>query len=639
MPDREEFERKRAEFIKMAAEGKMPPMGEDIEKKRAELMKKMAEGKLPPKGKMPPAFKKKSIKESIGKLVKYMKKHIPVIVVALVLAQIGMIFNLIGPGLLAKITALINSGLKTGIDVDAVTRIGLFLVTLYGIGFLLSIIQAQIMASVTQKVTKRLRNEIVIKINRLPLKFFDSSTTGDVLSRVINDVDTIAQTLNQSLGNLVSDVTMLVGCLVMMFITNWIMALSSVAASLLGFALMKFIVGKTQGYFIKQQYALGAINGLVEETYTGHTVVKAYGAEKQSKAIFDKMNKGPYKNAWKSQFTSGLMPPLMAFIGNLGYVVVCIVGAILTMNSIIGFEVIVAFMLYIRLFTQPLNDFATITTNIQAASAASDRVFTFLESVEMPDESDKKVIISDVKGDVEFDHVSFGYVPGKTIIHDFSASVKAGQKIAIVGPTGAGKTTMVNLLMRFYDVDSGKICIDGTPVQELTRENVHDLFCMVLQDTWLFEGSIKENVKYSKAEATDEDVVKACKAVGLHHFIETLPDGYDTIHSENDDLSAGQKQLLTIARAMVENAPMLILDEATSSVDTRTELLIQKAMDELTKDKTSFVIAHRLSTIKNADLIIFMKDGDVVESGSHDELLKKGGYYTELYNSQFETVA
>ena len=577
--------------------------------------------------------------KAMKQLIVYLKNYLPAICLSVILAGAGTIFNLIGPGKLSDMTKLITEGLRGGIDVERVVKIAMTLAILYGLGFVFSVLQGQIMAVVTQRVSKGLRSEISKKINRLPLKYFDSTSTGDVLSRVTNDVDTIGQTLNQSLGSLVSAVTMFAGCLIMMFYTNWTMALTGVIATFTGFGFMMVIIGRSQKYFSLQQNGLGALNGHIEETYAGHTVVKAYNGEKAEKRTFGTLNLTLYNSAWKSQFFSGLMSPLMGFVGNLGYVAICVVGAMLTMNGTIGFEVIVAFMLYIRLFTQPLTQLAQAATNLQSTAAASERVFDFLAEPEMPDESEKKKQLAAVKGNVEFDHVKFGYNKDKTIIHDFSASVEAGQKIAIVGPTGAGKTTMVNLLMRFYDVDSGEIRIDGTPIRDMTREDIHGLFCMVLQDTWLFEGTIKENVRYSKTDASDEDVIKACKSVGLHRYIMTLPQGYETVLSDNANLSAGQKQLVTIARAMVENAPMLILDEATSSVDTRTEGLIQKAMDELMKGRTSFVIAHRLSTIRNADMILVMKDGDIVESGNHDELMKQNGFYAELYNSQFETAA
>jgi len=583
--------------------------------------------------------KAKDFKKAIGQLFAYCKKYVSFIIIAVVLAAIGTVLNLIGPDKLSDMVALITDGLKTGIDVDGVISIAVVLAVLYGCGYLFSMLQGVIMATVTQKVSKSLRTEISGKINRLPLKYFDGTSTGNILSRVTNDVDTIGQTLNQSLGTLVVAVTSFLGSIFMMFYTNWIMALSGILATLVGFVLMMQIIGRSQKYFTAQQNQLGALNGHIEETYAGHTVVKAYNGEDAAKKQFSDMNDKLYDSAWKSQFMSGLMHPLMGFIGNFGYVVVCVVGAILTMNEIIGFEVIVAFMMYIRLFSQPLTQIAQAATSLQSAAAASERVFEFLGEEEMADESHKTVHLDSAKGNVEFDHVRFGYDPEKIIIKDFSAKAKAGQKIAIVGPTGAGKTTMVNLLMRFYEMQSGEIRIDGTPISKLTRENIHGLFCMVLQDTWLFEGTIKENIIYSKEGVTDEEVIAACKAVGLHRFIKSLPQGYDTVLNDNANLSAGQRQLVTIARAMIENAPMLILDEATSSVDTRTEILIQNAMDKLMAGRTSFVIAHRLSTIRNADLILVIKDGDIIESGSHDELMQKSGFYSDLYNSQFEQVS
>ncbi len=612
------------EELKKKMMEKMKAAGADPEKMSPESKKNMAK-----------KLKAMNFRASIGKLIRYMKRYLPLIIFAALLSIAGTILNLIGPGRLSKITKLITDGLKTTIDVEAVVKIAISLLILYAFGFLFSYLQGLILASVTQRASKGLRQEISIKINRLPLRYFDHTTVGDVLSRVTNDVDTLVQSMNQSLGSLVSALTLFFGSLFMMFVTNWIMAVAGVLSTLLGFWLMSMILKRSQKYFLLQQYGLGALNGHIEETYTGHAVIKAFNGEKQARGLFGTMNKKLYNSAWKSQFFSGMMPPIMNFIGNLGYVVVCVVGAVLTMQKVIGFEVIVAFMFYIRYFTQPLSQIAQVANSMQSAAAASDRVFRFLGEEEMEDEKNKTKRLDHVKGDVSFDHVQFGYEEGKTIIHDFSAEIKAGQKIAIVGPTGAGKTTMVNLLMRFYELNAGRIRIDGVPIEELTRENIHDLFCMVLQDTWLFEGTIKENVRYSKTDRSDEEIINACKAVGLHHFIETLPQGYDTVLSDSAELSVGQRQLITIARAMVENAPMLILDEATSSVDTRTEALIQKAMDELMKGRTSFVIAHRLSTIKNADLILVMKDGDIIESGTHDELMKSGGFYADLYNSQF----
>lgn len=582
--------------------------------------------------------KPKNFGKAIGKLIAYCKKYLPAIISAIILAATGSILNIIGPDRLSDMTKLIASGIVSGIDMEKVVRIAVTLLILYAVGALFNLLQGLIMADVTQRVSKGLRSDISEKINRLPLGYFDKSSTGDTLSRVTNDVDTIGQSLNQSLGTLISAITMFTGCLIMMFYTNALIAISGILASFAGFFIMMLIMGNSQKLFIRQQEQLGALNGHIEETYAGHQVIKAYNGEGNSRKEFKRLNEGLYDSAWKSQFLSGLMFPLMGFIGNFGYVVVCVVGAVLTMNKTIGFEVIVAFMLYIRLFTQPLSQIAQAAASLQSAAAAGERVFGFLEEAEMSDESGKKTELNEVKGDIEFKDVRFGYSKDKTIINDFSAKVKAGQNIAIVGPTGAGKTTMVNLLMRFYETDGGEITIDGIPTSELTRENIHRLFCMVLQDTWLFEGTIKENIVYAKENVTDEEVIKACKDVGLHSFIKTLSDGYNTVLDDNTNLSAGQRQLITIARAMVENSPMLILDEATSSVDTRTEVLIRKAMNRLTVGRTAFIIAHRLSTIRNADLILVMKDGDIVESGNHDELMRNGGFYSELYNSQFEAA-
>ena len=585
-----------------------------------------------------PAEKPKDFKKAMAQLLRFLKPFLVPVVVALAFAVAGTVLNLLGPNYVEDLTDLIESGFVAPIDMAAVTRVCILLVVLYGCGLLFSYIQGLIMASVTQKNAKALRTAISQKINRLPLKYFDSHAVGDVLSRVTNDVDMIGQTLNQSLVTFVTAVVMLIGSVVMMFVTNWVMALTAIVASLVGFVFMFLIMGKSQKYFVRQQRLLGEIDGHIEEVYAGHNVVKAYNAEQAVGRQFADINYKLYTSAWKAQFFSGLMQPLMAFIGNLGYVAVCVAGALLVSYDVIGFGVIIAFTLYVRLFTSPLSQLAQAFTSMQTAAAASERVFEFLSEGELSDESGKTAYLAPetVKGEVTFEHVRFGYDPGKIIIHDFSAVAHAGQKIAIVGPTGAGKTTMVNLLMRFYELDGGCIRIDGIPTSELTRENIHDLFCMVLQDTWLFEGTVRENVVYSKQNVPDEDVVRACKAVGLHHFIRTLPRGYDTVLDDKANLSAGQKQLVTIARAMIENAPMLILDEATSSVDTRTEVLIQQAMDRLTVGRTSFIIAHRLSTIKNADLILVMNGGDIVESGTHAQLLERGGFYAELYNSQFE---
>ncbi|MBT1164861.1 ABC transporter ATP-binding protein [Bifidobacterium felsineum] len=584
----------------------------------------------------------------MGKLVAYCRNYIPVIIIALILGAAGTIFQIIGPDKLKDMTNTIVAGLPAvvhgrpvmrSIDFGEVGRIAWLLVALY-VGYaVLSYIQSWMMANVTQRTAQRLRESISIKINKLPLKYFDKVSYGDVLSRITNDVDAIGQTLGQSLGSLITSVTLFVGALVMMFYNNVIMTLCAIGASLLGMVLMMLIMKVSQKYFAQQQAALGDVNGHVEEMYAGHVIVKAYNGEADSIRRFEKYNADLYESGWKSQFLSGLMMPLMNFVGNFGYVVVCVVGAALAMDGQIEFGVIVAFMMYIRLFTQPLSQFAQAFQNLQRCAAAAERVFGFLEEPEMADESGKAALLGasghKVRGDVEFSHVQFGYEPGKPIIHDFSASVAAGQKVAIVGPTGAGKTTMVNLLMRFYEISGGSISIDGVDTKSVPRWNVHDQFSMVLQDTWVFRGTVRENIAYAKPGVTDEQIVAACKAVGLDHFIRSLPQGYDTVLDDKSSLSAGQKQLLTIARAMVQDAPILILDEATSSVDTRTEELIQKAMDALTVGRTSFVIAHRLSTIRDADMILVMNHGDVIERGTHEELLAAGGFYADLYNSQF----
>ena len=578
-------------------------------------------------------------KGGLSALVRFCKPYFPAIAVALVCAVGGTIFTIIGPDKLSELTDVISAGLMGGIDMAAVTRIAATLAVMYGLSFLLSVLQGQLMTGVTQKASRQLREAISRKVNRLPIDYYNKTTFGDILSRVTNDVDTIGQTIQSSIITFVSAVVTLVGCLVMMFVTNWVMTLSAIAATLLGFLLITLITSRSQKYFVARQQELGEINGHIEEAYSGHTVLRVYNAEKQFSEKFETLNEKLYNASWKSQFLSGLMMPVMNFVGNLGYVTVCVVGALLALNGSITFGVIVAFMVYVRLFTSPLSQIAQALTSLQSASAAAGRVFEFLEAEEMEDESGKTKTLQNPTGQVTFSHVKFGYTPGRPIIKDFNLDVKPGQKVAIVGPTGAGKTTLVNLLMRFYELNGGSISMDGVNLHDITRENVHDLFGMVLQDTWLFEGTIRENLCYGKAGITDGQLDRACKAVGLLHFIRALPHGYDTVLDASVSLSEGQKQLLTIARAMIEDAPMLILDEATSSVDTRTEILIQKAMDELTKGRTSFVIAHRLSTIKNADIILVLRDGDIVESGSHEELLEKGGFYAELYNAQFSDAA
>lgn len=584
--------------------------------------------------------KNKNSEKNLSKLITYCKKYIPVIIIALTSAVIGAILTLIGPDKLSEMTDVITEGIMTNIDLDKIASIGLTLVALYVISAALTFSQGYIMATITQKITKSLRSDISKKINRLPMSYYNNNTTGDLLSRVTNDIDTIGQALNQSVGTLISAVSLLFGSLIMMLKTNIIMTVTAVLATMIGFVLMMIIMKSSQKYFRNQQEYLGKINGHIEETYSGHTIIKAYNAEEQMDNKFRELNSKLKNSAFRAQFLSGLMMPIMTFIGNLGYVAVCVVGAALAMNGNISFGVIVAFIMYVRYFTQPLAQIAQGVQNLQSAAAASHRVFEFLEAKEMEDESHKTRSLENAKGKVEFKNVKFGYERSdRIIINDFSAIAKPGQKIAIVGPTGAGKSTLVNLLMRFNEINSGEILIDDVSTKDLTRENIHDLFCMVLQDTWLFEGTIRENLVYNQEGISDEVIKEACKAVGLDHFIETLHDGYNTILNDKVNLSAGQKQQLTIARAMIKDAPMLILDEATSSVDTRTELLIQSAMDKLMEGRTSFVIAHRLSTIKNADVILVLKDGDILESGNHEELIAKNGFYAELYNSQFEQVA
>ena len=591
-----------------------------------------------PGGRMGGGEKAKDLVGTWKKLLGYCKKYATLFILAIACAICGTVLQLLGPDKLSDIAGYIEAGLLSGsIDMDAIIKVAITLIFFYGASWILSAAQHWMMATVTQRVSKTMRRDISHKINRLPMWYYNRNSTGDVLSRVTNDVDTIGQSLNQSIGNLVSQLVLFVGSLAMMLITNWVMALTAVAATLLGFALMMSIMGKSQKYFVEQQRSLGALNGHIEEIFAGHTVVKAYNGEAQAIETFDRLNATMRNSGFRAHCLSGLMMPLMTFIGNFAYVAVCLVGGSMALRGTIEFSVIVAFVMYVRYFTQPLSQIAQAMQNMQSAAAAGERVFEFLEAEEMEDESHKTPIGTPARGYVEFDHVKFGYEDSnKTVIHDFSAVAKPGQKIAIVGPTGAGKTTMVNLLMRFHELQGGEIRIDGVPTSQMTREDVHAQFCMVLQDTWLFEGTIRENLIYNTEGVSEEKMRRACKAVGLDHFIRTLPHGYDTVLNDQVNLSQGQKQQLTIARAMIADKPMLILDEATSSVDTRTELVIQEAMDALMKGRTSFVIAHRLSTIKNSDLILVMKEGDIIESGTHEELLARGGFYAELYNSQFE---
>lgn len=586
-----------------------------------------------------PTDKAKDFKGAMKRLFSELKPFKILIFIAIVLAFLGSIMSIIAPNKLSDLTDEISKGLMGTMDMVAVKKLALTLASLYIASALFTFIQSIAMTDVANKFAKSLRSRISHKINKLPLRYYDKHLIGDILSRVTNDIDTIAQSMNQSLATLVSSTVLFLGTIVMMFYTNWIMALTAIGASLIGFIFMFGILGKSQKYFVARQVELGKLNGHIEEVYSGLNVVKAYNGGKIANEKFDILNKNVYEANRKSQFLSGLMQPLMNFIGNFGYVAVCIVGAILTMKNMISFGVIVAFITYVRLFTSPLSQIAQAMTSLQSTGAASERVFEFLDEEEMQDESKftKKLDKEKVKGDIEFENVVFQYDNNpKPTIQNFSAKAKAGQKIAIVGPTGAGKTTLVNLLMKFYDINSGDIKIDGVSTKELTRENIHDLFTMVLQDTWLFDGTIKENIVYNTENVTDEQVKEVCKVVGLDHFIKTLPKGLDTELSDNDEISAGQKQLLTIARGMLNKTPFLILDEATSNVDTRTEELVQKAMDKLTEGKTSFIIAHRLSTIKNADLILVVDNGNIIEQGNHEELMEKHGFYADLYNSQFE---
>ena len=572
-----------------------------------------------------------------ARLLNYMDRYKWAILIAAVFSAVSSCLSVIGPDKLSDMTDVITAGIFSGtMDMDAVTSIGIQLTVIFGMSVILGVAQGLIIATVSQSTAGRLRDDVSDKINRIPMRYFDSASTGDLMSRVTNDTDTIGRAMNQSVGIFISSVTLFIGSLIMMAWTNMIMMLSAVLSTFVGFILMMLIMKKSQKYFDAQQRELGQMNGHVDEIYSAHTIVKAYSGEKKATETFDGINQRLFVSAYRSQFLSGLMMPLMNFIGNFGYVVVCIVGAALVIHGQATMGTIVAFMIYIRLFTQPLSQISQALSNMQSVAAGAERVFQFLDEEEMADESGLAGKIGRSEGHVEFRDVHFGYVPGKEVIHGFSANVLPGQKIAIVGPTGAGKTTMVNLLMKFYEVDSGDILIDGVSLKDLKREEVHEQFCMVLQDTWLFNGTIRENVIYNREGISDERVAEACRAVGIHHYISTLPDGYNTVLGDSTSLSAGQRQQLTIARAMIDDSPMLILDEATSSVDTRTEKIIQDVMDRFVKGRTSFVIAHRLSTIRNADLILVMRNGSIIEQGTHDGLLARGGFYKELYDSQFE---
>ena len=586
-----------------------------------------------------PAEKPKNFRNAISRLFKELSHFKVLIVISLILAIAGAVLSIMAPDKLRDMTNEIQKGLMGNMDMDAIKAIALTLAGMYILSAIFTFIQSISMTDVANNFARRLRSNISLKINKLPLRYFDKHQTGDVLSRITNDVDTIAQSTNQALSSLVSSVTLFLGTLFMMFKTNWILAFTAIGSSVIGFLFMFLILGKAQKYFSARQRELGNLNAHIEEVYSGLNVIKVYNGKNEANEKFDKYNKAVYEANRKSQFLGGLMNPIMNFIGNFGYVAVCVVGAILTMKDIIDFGVIVAFITYVRLFTSPLSQIAQSMNMLQSSAAASERVFEFLDEKEMPSQENiTKVLEKDkVKGKIEFENVVFQYDGNdKPTINGFTAKAEPGQKIAIVGPTGAGKTTMVNLLMKFYDINSGDIKIDGVSTKELTRENIHSLFTMVLQDTWLFDGTVKENVIYNRENVSDEKVKEVCKTVGINHFIKTLPKGYDSKLSDNDSVSSGQRQLLTIARGMVEDSPFLILDEATSNVDTRTEELVQKAMDKLMVGKTSFIIAHRLSTIKNADLILVMNHGNIIEQGNHEELMEQGGFYADLYNSQFQ---
>ena len=580
--------------------------------------------------------KKKSL---LNQMAPYLKGYKALFGLAVIFTIVSSTITVIGPDRLKEMTDTMTKGLAGKIDLDKIGEIALTLALLYFAGALVSYTASFIVSTLIQKFSQRLRNAIADKINKVPLKYFDSHSQGDTLSRVTNDVDLMTQSFNQSLVSMVAATILLIGSIFMMIKTNGALAATAILSVFAGFVLSTVIMAKSQPLFKKQQANLADVSGYVEEVYSGHNVVSSYNAIQQSKKQFENLNDQLFASMWKSQFFSGIMMPLMQFIGNFGYVMVCIVGATMAINGDITMGTIVAFMTYVRIFTQPIAQIAQGITQLQSANAAMGRVFEFLDEEEIEDENHKVKQLEKVEGNVNFDNVFFGYSPDKTIIHDFSAHAKAGQKIAIVGPTGAGKTTIVNLLMRFYEVDRGMISIDGVNIHDMTRKEVHDAFAMVLQDTWLFEGTVKENLIYNQKHITDEQVIAAAKAVGVHHFIKTLPKGYDTVLDDSVTLSVGQKQLLTIARALLKDAPLLILDEATSSVDTRTEELIQRAMDHLMEGRTSFVIAHRLSTIRNADLILVMRDGNIIEQGSHDQLMAENGFYADLYNSQFTEEA
>lgn len=585
-------------------------------------------------------MKKNNMKKAFIKIANYIKDNLVLVFICLLLASLGAVFTIMGPNKIGDMVNYISEGLIGNINMSKIASIGMTLLIIYLLSFICIFVEQFLMAKITLKMSYKMRKDLSAKINKLPQEYFNSHEQGDVLSTITNDVSTLQQGLTNSLPSIICAITQFVGCLIMMFTTQWLLALLSLLITFVGIIITIFIMKHSQRYFVMRQESLGKLNGYVEEMYTGHDIIQISLAKDDVNSKFDKLNQKVYLANWKSQFLSGIMQPLMNIIGNLAYVTICVVGSILAIKDVIKFGVIVSFILYIRLFTAPLTQLAQGMTNLQTSSAAATRIFDLLESKELEDESTLEKLDKNVQGNIEFSHVHFSYPDNKekTIIKDFSATVKSGEKVAIVGPTGAGKTTMVNLLMKFYDIDSGDILIDNTSIKEISRENIHELFGMVLQDTWLFEGTIRENLVYNLQNITDEQLEKVCLACGLDKFVHSLPQGFDTVISESSSISAGQKQLLTIARAMLQDAPMLILDEATSSVDTRTELLIQQAMDNLTKGRTSFVIAHRLSTIKNASLILVMKDGDVVEKGTHEQLMQQKCFYYNLYNSQFDNA-
>ena len=590
---------------------------------------------------MPTKKSKRGVWGMLRELFRYSNKLKLPTVVSLVFAAVGAVLTILGPNLLSRITDLISNALFGQIDLAAIGKLGGILLAIYVVSALFTYAEHYIMATVTLDLSRDLRQDLSRKINRVPMSYFNKVSYGDILSRVTNDVSTLQQAMANSLPSIISAGAQFVGCLVMMFVTEWRMALAAIGVTFLGFLAMALVMRRSQRYFVQRQRNLSTLNGYIEEMYSGHDVVRISRANEKIKDTFGQMNDKLYDAEWRSQFLSGIMQPLMTVVGNLGYVVVCVLGAALAMEGQISFGVIVAFILYVRLFTSPLSTLAQGMTQMQTAAAAGDHIFDFLQEEELSDETGKGSAPEHIRGEVEFDHVRFSYpdTPDKVIIKDFSAHIQPGQKVAIVGPTGAGKTTLVNLLMRFFELNSGSIRIDGVPTSQMTRESVHNLFSMVLQDTWLFEGTVRENLVYNKQDVTDQQLEEACRACGIYHFIETLPQGFDTVLDDSIAISAGQKQLLTIARAMIQDNPMLILDEATSSVDTRTEMITQKAMDRLTEHRTSFVIAHRLSTIKNADLILVLKDGDIIEQGTHQQLLAQGGFYADLFNSQFEQAS